>query len=157
MKRTAIAVVGLCAWGSLHAQVDGVPRDVIEQLGQLVFDDPITGDIVPAAEYVSGNVRDKLDAARHAAGTDPRFAHNVTALTEVLPKPLGADEIEAQLGAVWIPPDDVRQFLASQLDAHRTAANASYLAAGLRSYFRYRTTCGDRVGGLIAVISNPVH
>jgi len=54
-------------------------------------------------------------------------------------------------------PDDVRQFLASQLDAHRTASNASYLAAGLRSYFRYRTTCGDRVGGLIAVISNPVH
>jgi integrase len=54
-------------------------------------------------------------------------------------------------------PDDVRLFLASQLDAHRTASNASCLAAGLRSYFRYRTTCGDRVGGLIAVISNPVH
>ena len=54
-------------------------------------------------------------------------------------------------------PDDVRRFLASQLDAHQTASNASYLAAGLRSYFRYRTTCGDRVGGLIAVISNPVH
>lgn len=54
-------------------------------------------------------------------------------------------------------PDDIRQFLASQLNAHRTASNASYLAAGLRSYFRYRTTCGDRVGGLIAVISNPVH
>jgi len=53
--------------------------------------------------------------------------------------------------------DDVRQFLASQLDARRTASNASYLAAGLRSYFRYRTTCGDRVGGVIAVISNPVH
>lgn len=54
-------------------------------------------------------------------------------------------------------PDDIRQFLASQLDAHQTASNASYLAAGLRSYFRYRITCGDRVGGLIAVISNPVH
>jgi site-specific recombinase XerD len=54
-------------------------------------------------------------------------------------------------------PDDIRQFLASQLDAHRTASNASYLAAGLRSYFRYRTTCGDRVVELTAVISNPVH
>jgi hypothetical protein len=54
-------------------------------------------------------------------------------------------------------PDEVRQFLASQLDVRRTASNASYLAAGLRSYFRYRTTCGDPVGGLIAVISNPVH
>jgi len=54
-------------------------------------------------------------------------------------------------------PDDVRQFLASQLDAHQTASNASRLAAALRSYFRYRTTCGDQVVRLTAVISNPVH
>jgi len=54
-------------------------------------------------------------------------------------------------------PDDVRRFLANQLDAHRTPANASQLASALRSYFRYRTTCGDRVGALTAVISSPVH
>ena len=54
-------------------------------------------------------------------------------------------------------PDDVRQFLASQLEAHRTASNASRLAAALRSYFRYRATCGDSVGKLTAVILNPVH
>lgn len=54
-------------------------------------------------------------------------------------------------------PDDVRRFLANQLDAHRTASNASRLAAALRSYFRYRITCGDQVGALAAVISNPVH
>lgn len=54
-------------------------------------------------------------------------------------------------------PDDVRRFLASQLDAHRTASNASRLASALRSYFRYRITCGDQVGALTAVISNPVH
>ena len=54
-------------------------------------------------------------------------------------------------------PDDVRQFLANQLEAHRTASNASRLAAALRSYFRYRATCGDPVGKLTAVISNPVH
>jgi len=54
-------------------------------------------------------------------------------------------------------PDDVRQFLARQLEAHRTASNASRLAAALRSYFRYRTTCGDQVGKLTAVILNPVH
>ena len=56
-----------------------------------------------------------------------------------------------------LEPDDVRRFLSSQLDAHRTASNASRLAAALRSYFRYRTTCGDQVGGLTAVITNPVH
>ena len=54
-------------------------------------------------------------------------------------------------------PDDVRQFLAGQLDTHRTASNASRLTAALRSYFRYRATCGDQVGKLTAVILNPVH
>lgn len=54
-------------------------------------------------------------------------------------------------------PDDVRGFLAGQLDAHRTPANASQLASALRSYFRYRTTCGDQVIGLSTVISNPVN
>lgn len=54
-------------------------------------------------------------------------------------------------------PDDVRRFLANQLDAHRTTSNASRLASALRSYLRYRTTCGDQVGALSAVISSPVH
>ena len=53
--------------------------------------------------------------------------------------------------------EDVRRFLASQLDARRTPSNASKLASALRSYFRYRATCGDQVGNLTAVISNPVH
>jgi site-specific recombinase XerD len=54
-------------------------------------------------------------------------------------------------------PEDVRQFLASQLERHRTAANASRVTAALRSYFRYRATCGDQVGKLTAVILNPVN
>lgn len=54
-------------------------------------------------------------------------------------------------------PEDVRRFLADQLDARRSPSNASQLASALRSYFRYRTTCGDQVGGLTAVITNPVH
>lgn len=54
-------------------------------------------------------------------------------------------------------PEDIRRFLADQLDVRRTPSNASQLASALRSYFRYRTTCGDQVGGLTAVITNPVH
>jgi site-specific recombinase XerD len=54
-------------------------------------------------------------------------------------------------------PDDVRQFLACRLELHGTASNASHHAAALRSYFRYRVTCGDYVKKLTAVISNPVH
>jgi len=52
-------------------------------------------------------------------------------------------------------PDDVRRFIAQQLDAHRS--NASQLTSTLRSYFRYRTICGDQVNALTAVISSPVH
>ena len=54
-------------------------------------------------------------------------------------------------------PDDVRQFLADQLAARRTPSNASRLAAGLRSYLRYRSMCGDAVSPLAAVISSPAH
>jgi integrase len=54
-------------------------------------------------------------------------------------------------------PVDVRRFIADQLDAGRSPSSASQLVAALRSYFRYRTTCGDPVGALTAVITNPVH
>lgn len=54
-------------------------------------------------------------------------------------------------------PDDIRRFLADQVNIRQTPSNASKLASALRSYFRYRTTCGDQVGALTAVITNPVH
>lgn len=54
-------------------------------------------------------------------------------------------------------PDDVRNFVADQLNAHRTRSNASTVASALRSYFRYRTTCGDQVRTLTAVIPSPAH
>ena len=54
-------------------------------------------------------------------------------------------------------PDDVRQFLATRLAQRLTSSNASQHAAALRSYLRYRATCGDLVAELAAVIQNPVH
>jgi integrase len=54
-------------------------------------------------------------------------------------------------------PAGIRQFLADALDAHKSASHASAVAAGLRSYLRYRRTCGDAVGALIAVIASPTH
>lgn len=54
-------------------------------------------------------------------------------------------------------PEDIRRFLAGQQGVSRSPSNASQLASALRSYFRYRTTCGDQVGGLTAVITTPVH
>jgi site-specific recombinase XerD len=54
-------------------------------------------------------------------------------------------------------PDDIRQFLAMQSGGQRSASHTSQLAVALRSYLRYRSTRGDDVGRLAAVISNPVH
>ncbi len=64
---------------------------------------------------------------------------------------------ERPIDVAKLRPEDVRRFLADQLDARRSPSNASQLASALRSYFRYRTICGDQVGGLTAVITNPVH
>ncbi|MFP5376361.1 MAG: helicase, partial [Acidimicrobiia bacterium] len=81
------------------------------QLGELVYDDPSTGALVTAAEYLSGDVRAKLATARAAVEGDKRFAVNVGALERVHPVDLTPAEIDARLGATWIGPDDVAAFV----------------------------------------------
>jgi integrase/recombinase XerC len=53
--------------------------------------------------------------------------------------------------------NDVRQFIAEQLELRQTASNATRLASALRAYFRYRTSCGDQLTSLASVISSPAH
>jgi N12 class adenine-specific DNA methylase len=98
------------------ASLLGMPADEVPgQIQGLAYLDPASGNWVTAEEYLSGNVRDKLDAARAAAAragdTDAqRWAANVAALDEVQPADLGPSEIRAKLGAPWIPARDVRAF-----------------------------------------------
>jgi N12 class adenine-specific DNA methylase len=80
-------------------------------IGELAYDEPGTGLLVPAAEYLSGKVREKLEVADNAAAADPRFRVNAVALRRVLPPDLGPGEIDARLGASWIPPALVQQGL----------------------------------------------
>jgi site-specific recombinase XerD len=56
-----------------------------------------------------------------------------------------------------LQPDDVREFIAQQLDLRSTTSNATTITSALRAYFRYRTSCGDRVHGLVGVIAKPAH
>jgi integrase/recombinase XerC len=56
-----------------------------------------------------------------------------------------------------LQPDDVRKFIAQQLDLRSTTSNATTVTSALRAYFRYRTSCGDRVHGLVGVIARPAH
>ncbi|SNS54761.1 Adenine-specific DNA methylase, N12 class [Micrococcales bacterium KH10] len=88
-----------------------------QELGDLVFEDPSTGELVPASQYLSGDVRIKLDAARLAAAQDPdKWTGNVTALEQVQPSPLGPGEIDAKIGATWIPAEVIQQFIQELLD-----------------------------------------
>ena len=102
------------------ARLLGVSEDQArDDLGTLVFDDPQSGRLVPAAEYLSGNVRDKLRAAEHATGDDPRFEVNAAELGAAIPADLGPGEIDARLGAAWIDARYVEQFLRETLDDPR--------------------------------------
>lgn len=84
--------------------------DARSELAEMVFDDPHSHRLVLAAEYLSGDVRTKLDLARAAAASDPRFVPNVEALERVQPPWLTSADITAKLGAPWIPASDVEQF-----------------------------------------------
>ena len=96
----------------MSALLGGMPQEQITAaLRQQIFLDPQTQEWQPADEYLSGNVRAKLDIARLAAQSDPDFAVNVQMLERVQPEPLTAADINVKLGTTWIPPEDINRFI----------------------------------------------
>ena len=87
-------------------ELEGVIYKVPNVLEKNVKDEYITAD-----EYLSGNVREKLETAKLSAAIDPSYQRNVEALEKALPKDLSASEIEVKLGATWIPEDVYTQFV----------------------------------------------
>ncbi|HVX09894.1 MAG TPA: DEAD/DEAH box helicase family protein [Pirellulales bacterium] len=89
-------------------QLYGRPEErVIDELGDLIYRDPVSGDWGTADVYLSGNVRAKLKAAREAG---PAYLRNVEALETVQPEDVLPGDIDANLGAPWIPVSDIQQF-----------------------------------------------
>ena len=76
---------------------------------------------LPADEYLSGNVRRKLAEVRAKAETEPQYLPNVEALEKVQPVDLTASEISVKLGATWLDPAYIRQFIFETLDTSRRA------------------------------------
>lgn len=106
----------------------GMPvMQVVKELGAqaIAFRDPELGRWVPADEYLSGHIRDKIAAAK-AAG--PAYAENVPALEAVLPKDLGPSEVEARMGAPWIPVDVIEQFACELVTAKDDAISVEFEA-----------------------------
>ena len=99
---------------SYMAELLGTPEDfgrITDELRGVIFQDPSDQNWKTADEYLSGNVRNKLQIARLAAANDPAFTINVEALTKAQPKELEASEIDVRLGATWISPDIIQKFM----------------------------------------------
>lgn len=122
-------------------------EELVKDLSGLMFRVPGMGteeDPVyqTAEEYLSGNVRQKLEQARQAAALDPVYRANADALAAVQPKELTASEINVHLGTTWIPADDVRQFVlelmqpnawvAQHIQVHYEPVTASWSVTGGR-------------------------
>ena len=86
-------------------------EEVAKELAGVIFQNPVTEKWENADEYLSGNVREKLATARIFAENRPEFAINVTALEGVQPKELDASEIEVRIGATWIGPKYMEDFM----------------------------------------------
>jgi len=85
--------------------------DITEELAGVIFKNPLTDRWETADEYLSGNVREKLAVARNYAENHPEFAVNVASLERVQPKELDASEIEVRIGATWIDPHYIEDFM----------------------------------------------
>ncbi|MFO0849838.1 MAG: DEAD/DEAH box helicase family protein [Gemmataceae bacterium] len=97
---------------------------VVAELGDLVYRDPATGRWEPADAYLSGNVRAKLKAA---AAAGPAFARSAAALREVQPEDVLPGDIDANLGAPWIPAGDIRAFTADLFGVPEAGVSVSHL------------------------------
>ena len=85
--------------------------ELINELNGVIFLDPVRGEWQTADEYLSGNVRQKLREAEQAAQDSPGYLPNVEALRQAQPRDLDASEIEVRLGATWIDPSYIREFM----------------------------------------------
>lgn len=92
-------------------------KEIVKSLGDKVFKDPATDSYVMADEYLSGNVREKLEQAKLAVQANRDYAKNVKALEKVIPQDWTEKDIKASLGSAWIPAQDVEQFARELMDS----------------------------------------
>jgi N12 class adenine-specific DNA methylase len=97
--------------GDITAELAGVIFRVPGAIGENTWQ--------TADEYLSGNVREKLEIARLAAEGNPAFVPNVEALEKAIPDDLTAPEISVRLGATWIPTNDIQDFMFELLETQR--------------------------------------
>ena len=102
-------------------------EQLAEELTGVIFLNPTTKQYETADEYLSGDVRWKLQLLREI--DDPQYAANMDALEKVQPKDLSASEIDVRLGATWLPPEDIEQFV------HELLSTAYYIRNRIKVHY----------------------
>lgn len=132
---TAVEALALSIGEKAHVDMDYMSRltgkdeeTLFSELTGVVFLNPAyTGEndghekYLPADEYLSGNVRQKLTVAQGKAEQDPQYQINADALAQVQPTDLTASEISVRLGATWLDTEYVRRFIFETLGTPRSA------------------------------------
>jgi N12 class adenine-specific DNA methylase len=122
--------------------------EVVEALGEQVFKVPGTKDSYQTRdEYLSGNVRKKLELAQKAADRNPEFRRNVAALEAAQPMPLAPSQIHASLGMPWIPQATIEKFALDEMGLEKIrvryqATLASWIVSGDTDSVAARSTWG---------------
>ena len=101
-------------------------EQIMRELGDHVYVDPVTREVVTRDAYLSGNVRQKLAVAEQAASGD--YRRNIEALRAVQPEDLLPGEIDANLGAPWIPASIIRAFAADLFNVGPSSITVAHLA-----------------------------
>jgi N12 class adenine-specific DNA methylase len=117
-------LLSLDQFGEIHldfiCEATGLAEEqALEELRGLLYNEPVTRRWQPANLYLSGNILEKIEAAKLAAEAEPAFEENIAALREAMPKPLLPGEIRARLGSGWIPTDVIEAFLEYLLEGIR--------------------------------------
>ena len=130
---TAVEALALSIGEKAHVDMDYMSRltgkdeeILFSELSGVVFLNPdyaegVNEKYLPADEYLSGNVRQKLAIAQSKAAQDPRYQINATALAQVQPTDLTASEISVRLGATWLDIEYIRRFIFETLGTPRSA------------------------------------
>ncbi len=89
---------------------------LIEDLSGVIYKNPLTDEWETADEYLSGNIRGKIEDCQYLCGKSSEYAINVQALKAVQPKELDASEIEVRIGATWIDVQYIEDFMSDTFE-----------------------------------------
>ena len=132
------------------------PDAVAAELGDAIYEDPAAVGVWRMQdEYLSGDVVTKLEEARDALATEPRFQRNVDALSKVQPTPLTFSQIDSDIGAPWVPVEVYQEFLSDVVGMQEPRVTFSqelgrWIVAGQGAHSQFRAA-GVRVGDLVAM------